>query len=69
MPDLRQEMLNMVQSANGQTDECEKRIMVHIKQLGERCNDLQSQIKEIERERDEVRGKYVEKAKESLLTS
>ena len=45
----------MVESANGQTDESEQRMMVHIKKLGERCDDLQTQIKEIERERDSVR--------------
>lgn len=44
-------------------------MMVHIEKLGERCDDLQSQIKEIEKERDAVREKYVVKAKESLLSS
>ena len=51
VPDLRQEMLNMVQSANGKVDQCEERIMEHIKKLGERCDGLQDQIKNIESEK------------------
>ena len=43
--------------------------MVHIEKLGARCDDLQAQIKEIERERDAVRENYKVKAKESLLSS
>ena len=69
MHDLRQEMIDLVQSANGNVDKCEQRLMDQIKMLNDRCDNLQTQIKDMKEEKGRDWDQHLEKAKETLLKS